>query len=241
MSPDGQPPKLTVIVPAYNESQNVRAVFDKSVRVLTQSGLDGQYELILVDDGSTDDTGAIMDELQRQRPWAKALHHAENRGLGAAVRTGIAASRGDYVSFIPADGEVGVDQVVKFLGEVGDADLLVSTRQCSEETIRTEVRPWHREALTWGHSQLSRLALGFNPKGMEGIFLARGDLLRALRLKSQTGTLCLEIVLRFRRQHCRFARSVMEYCPRLSGHSKVTNLRSVTRSLWDMLKLRCAR
>jgi hypothetical protein len=73
---------------------------------------------------------------------------------------------------------------------------------------------------------------------MDGLFFARGDLLRALPLKSRSGTVCLEIILRLRRQQCSLARSTMDYRPRLSGRSKVTNLRSIVASLWDMLRLR---
>lgn len=232
------PPKLSIVVPVYNEAECIGTVLETAAEVLAARGLTSDCELVVVNDGSRDGTGAMIDAMQQKYPFVRPQHHAVNGGFGAAVWTGITASRGEYVSLMPGDGEIGIEQILRFLDEIGDADLLVSRRVSNDAATREAVRPWHRELLSWGNARLMRTILGFDSRGMEGIFLARGKQLRALSCRSRSGLLCLEIILRLHRQGAKTVCSTMEYRPRLAGQSKVTNLRSVAKTFWDMFKLR---
>lgn len=224
-------PNLSIVVPAYNEAANVAPVVDEILRTLGDNPWVGPYEVVLVNDGSRDDTGAIMDRLAKEHPELTVAHHETNRGFGAALKTGFARSRGDTVGFVTADGEVGVDQVLMFFRDMGDSDLVLSRR---ERTVGVD-----RKVLTWGFDVMVRLILGFWIDKTVGIYLVRGDVVRSMALFSDTGLANLEVILNCRARGCRIATSgVMQARPRLSGASKVTNLRTIIRTLCEMMKLR---
>ena len=144
---------LTVVVPAYNEGENVTPVVREIVDTIAASPWVGPYEVVLVNDGSTDNTGAVMDGLARELPQLRVFHHPVNRGFGAGLRTGFTNSRGKVVCFITADGEIGIDQALRLVKEIGDHDLLQSGR---ERNVGAD-----RKFLTWGVDLMMRLILGF--------------------------------------------------------------------------------
>jgi glycosyltransferase involved in cell wall biosynthesis len=222
---------LTILVPAFNEAANVAPVVDEILGTLAANPWVGPFEILLVDDGSRDATGAVMDRLAAQHPELRVRHHAVNRGFGAALRTGFAASRGLAVAFVTADGEMPADQVVELYRAMGDADLVMSRR---ERTVGAE-----RHVLTFGFDLLVRLILGFWVDKGIGYYIVRGDLVRDMTIVSDTGLANLEVIMQCRRGGGRVATSgVMQVRPRLSGRSKVTNVRTVLRTLWEMWKLR---
>jgi hypothetical protein len=93
--------------------------------------------------------------------------------------------------------------------------------------------------LTWGFDVLVRLILGFWVEKDLGHYVVRGDLVRSMRLASDTGLANLELIRQCRQRGCKISfTGVMKVRPRLSGESKVTNARTVVRTLWEMCKLR---
>src|SRR6185436_19055996 len=114
--------QFSVVIPVYNESANVGIVLDDTVRCLDASPYRGAWEVILVNDGSTDDTGRVIDGLAAADSRVRAVHHVSNRGFGAALRSGYAAARGRLVTLISGDGEIGVDQPLALAAQMGSAD-----------------------------------------------------------------------------------------------------------------------
>ena len=224
-------PNLSIVVPAFNEGENITPVVREIVDTLATNPWVGSYEVVLVNDGSRDDTGAVMDRLRQELPQLSVWHHETNRGFGAALRTGFTRSRGRAVSFITADGEIGVDQALRLYREIADYDLLLSGR---ERTVGAD-----RKVLTWGVDLMMRLILGFWHDGSVGIYIVRGDVLRAIPLYSDTGLANLEVILYCQDHKLKIGKSgVTQARPRLSGQSKVTNLPTILRTLWEMWRLR---
>lgn len=223
-------PNLSIVVPAYNEGPNIEPVVREIMQTIEREPSIGSYEIVLVDDGSRDDTRAVVEAQARTWPHVSAHHHAANRGFGAALRTGFAMSRGDAVTFITADGEIGADVVVDMYRAMPDYDLVLSAR---ERTVGAE-----RKVLTWGVELMLRVILGFIPEA-SGIYMVRGDLVRRMPLRSDTGLANLEVILFCRHWQRRIGKAgVTRARPRLSGASKVTNLPTILRTIFEMAKLR---
>lgn len=92
---------LSLVLPAHNEAENIEIVVERALEVLPK--YTGDFEIIVVNDGSRDTTGAIIDRLAANDSRVRALHHPRNRGYGAALTTGFEASVSDFVMFMDSD------------------------------------------------------------------------------------------------------------------------------------------
>jgi glycosyltransferase involved in cell wall biosynthesis len=193
------------------------------------------YELVIVDDGSQDDTGKIADALAQKHPTTRVVHHAVNQGLGAALRTGFGASKGQFVSWMSADGEIPVSHILDLLRVAGDdVDMVVSGVR-----MRDGVVAWYREVFSSTLGLLSRVLLGFDWHQITGIYVIKGDFLHQIQLHSNTGMVNAEVFLQSNQHRLRIKMGVpLEARKRLGGTSKVTNLPTIVKTFVDLLKLR---
>lgn len=224
---------LSVIIPAYNEELNIGPVLEETLRGLSAALEVGIFEIIVVNDGSRDGTGARAEEFAARHANIRVLHHPVNRGIGAALKTGYAAARGCWVTATCADGEADVTDVVALLKLTQDVDLVVSRRQ------RQPGSAW-RQLFTRGFHAFTTLLVGFNLSGMEGLYVIRRDLLERLALRSNTSLLNLEIIMQCVSSGCRIACGEIHVRPRLSGQSKMATWRSILKVVSEMVKFRWA-
>jgi glycosyltransferase involved in cell wall biosynthesis len=130
-------PRVSILVPARNEVENVPELVARVGRAFASLALPGEGgELVFVDDGSTDGTGVIADQLSTQHPFLRVIHHRRNQGLTAALRTGFQAVRGEFILFLPADLESDPETDIPLLLrklEAGD-DVVSGWRQGRKES-----------------------------------------------------------------------------------------------------------
>ena len=238
MSDTDNPISLSVVIPAYNEEQNVVPVLEETSRVLSTAPEVGSFEIIVVNDGSTDTTASRAEEYATRKSNIRVLHHAVNCGIGAALKTGYAAARGHWVTATCADGEASVGDVVELVKLARNVDLVVSRRQRQPGSAR-------RQLFTRGFHAFTTLLVGFNISGMEGLYVIRRDLLKQLVLRSDTSLLNLEIIMQCVTRGYRLAHGEIHVRPRLSGQSKMATWRSILKVIIEMVKFRwfliCAR
>jgi glycosyltransferase involved in cell wall biosynthesis len=127
-------PGVSVVIPAYNEEGAIRGVVDRVNQVLADAGI--EHEVIVVDDGSSDNTGQIA-----QGTRATVVRHATNRGYGAALKTGIRAARYDLTCIIDADGTYPVEELPRMISAGANADMVVGARTGREVHVPLLRRP----------------------------------------------------------------------------------------------------
>jgi glycosyltransferase involved in cell wall biosynthesis len=119
-------PSISIVTPAFNEEKNLeRAVLD-TMRTFDKLGLD--YEVVIVNDASTDRTPEIADALARGNPKIRTLHHQRNQGIGGGLKTGIAHCTKDYVVLVPCDNPLDEQDVLAYLPRLGACDIVVGDR-----------------------------------------------------------------------------------------------------------------
>ncbi len=171
--------RVTVIVPAYNEARTIEQV----LRRLTELQLDA--EILVVDDGSADETIAIVSALEPQIPGLRLIVHEQNQGKGAAVRTGINASTGEIVMIQDADLEYDPSDIPKLLAPIfsGAADVVYGTRLRGGEPQRAHLF-WHYAGNRF-LSLLTNILYNTTISDMEvGYKAFKGDLIRSIKLVS---------------------------------------------------------
>jgi glycosyltransferase involved in cell wall biosynthesis len=215
---------------AFNEAASLDAVTSEIHGELARLG--AGHELLIIDDGSSDGTGKIADELAATLPGVRVCHHEVNGGLGAVYRTGFAQARGDLITFFPADGQFPATIIGCYLAAIDDVDMILGT-------LPERDRPLVGRLLSLAERLLLRALFGRFPR-FQGILMFRRTLLDGTRLVSQGRgwTVLMEFILRQARAGARIKNIPITLRPRADGVSKVNNLRSITSNLRQVLALR---
>jgi glycosyltransferase involved in cell wall biosynthesis len=228
---------LSLVIPAFNEDQHLWGTVRDCISKLDATSLQGKYELLVVNDGSSDRTGSLCERLAACLPQVEAVHRPTNGGMGAALRTGFERSRGHLVSLCPADGEFGVENVLHLYRQIGDAELIVSRRR-GDPVGQPQQRPLHRELLSLGYHWLSRVVAGIDPARLSGLYMVRGDFLRQLHLSCKTGNLILEIYRHALRRGKAIRHTETCYVLRSGRKSRVANLATISKAFAELVRFR---
>lgn len=221
---------ISVMVMAYNEVGNVEPVVRELVRALRLLAL--PWELVIIDDGSTDGTVSLSDTLAAEISGVRVLHHETNQGLGGVYRTGFAAARGRYVTFFPADGEFPATIISQFLPLMEGADMVLGYLNEPDISLLARI-------LASGERLLYRILFGSLPR-FQGVLMFRRSMLESIALTStgRAWTILMELILRAHRAGYRLISVPTELRPRLSGDSKVNNVRTIADSFKQLFILR---
>lgn len=222
-------PSLTLVIPAYNEAENLPIVLPQAREFIASHCRDGR--LLIVDDGSADATPQVL-QAYAEDPRIRLIRHPQNRGLTATLRTGFFAADSEYVTWIPADGQIALAEVAKILAASDGADLTLSTyRRRPDGVVRATMSKTVR--------LLMQAATGLRDR-IEGPYLFRRRLLDELDLVSQTsaGSIGLEIAVKARLLGKRITTTEIECAPRLAGRSKVANLRNIASYFQEIWRIR---
>ncbi|MBI2426778.1 MAG: glycosyltransferase family 2 protein [Candidatus Kerfeldbacteria bacterium] len=133
--------KISIVVPAWNEEHRIGSTLRDILQFLMQKGYAGQEsEILVVDDGSTDRTRAVVDALHD--PRIQILGDGKNHGKGWAVRTGIAEAKGEWILVMDADSSTRISEVLKLLKHQREADAIIGSRALAESRILESQSQW---------------------------------------------------------------------------------------------------
>ncbi len=223
-------PRASVIIPAFNEAANIEAVVGEAVAVFAASAWT-PFEVVVIDDGSADDTGRLADAMAAADPRIRVIHHDGNRGWGTALRTGLAAARGEAITYLAGDGQIPPAGAVGLLDGLADGVPLVIGRRLRKATMM-------RDAMTVGFRFATRILVGEWFANTPAQFAGRADLLKAMPLLAASGTLILEMTLRCARQGLPVRWVTIRIRQRASGKTKMGNWRTAVAMVRELLRLR---
>jgi dolichol-phosphate mannosyltransferase len=191
----GITPNITIVIPALNEEIIVESVVRDIEKQVTGSFRD--YEIILIDDGSTDRTGEIMDRLSSELRNTRVLHNEGNIGLGASYQRGLAEARCAYMMMLCGDGGMPASSLPAIFAAIGSADI-VAPYVTNLKTIKSPMRYF----MSRGYTNLLNLLFGQKIKYYNGLPVHRVDLLRQLRINSTGFAFQGEILTKLLRSGC---------------------------------------
>ncbi|MCX5707299.1 MAG: glycosyltransferase family 2 protein [Candidatus Omnitrophica bacterium] len=136
---------ISLVIPAYNESKTIANAIDKVLLYFTKK--DYLFEIIVVDDGSIDDTGYLVTNLSKKWPSIRLITHTHNIGKGFSVKNGILAARGDYILFSDADLSVPIEELDKIMAYFSQGyDMVIGSRALQESSIILR-QSWFRQGM----------------------------------------------------------------------------------------------
>jgi len=223
-------PSVSAVMPAFNEEANL----GRSVAAL-DAALDRiapQHEIIVVDDGSRDGTAAVLRGLRAERPCLRVVSHPTNLGYGAALRSGFAAARHDWVFFMDADNQFDPAELQSLVQRADGAEMVVGYRRVRRD-------PWIRRLNALAFFGLARLLFGYLARDVNCAFkLIRADLLRGLPLQSTGAFINAELLARARRHGAQVVEVPVHHFPRPAGRQTGADPRVVLRAFGELLRLR---
>jgi glycosyltransferase involved in cell wall biosynthesis len=229
-------PRMTFFFPAYNEEENVA---ETTRRALDEIGplVGGSIEVLVVDDGSTDRTPQIADELAAADPRVR-VHHQANRGYGGALRAGFANARGDLIGFSDGDLQFDLGEMSRLLERLGDearpVDVVIGYRQKRRD-------PPHRIFIAKTYNAIASIVFGLRVRDIDcAMKLFRREVFDGLPLATDSPFLSAELLIKLRARGERIAQVGVTHYPRAAGTNTGASFRKILRTFRDIAKLRWA-
>ena len=225
---------ISVVIPAYNERLTIEAVVKEAEKVL--KGLKIDYEIVLVNDGSTDGTGKIIDKLSKADKHIRALHHRVNKGFTGAMKTCFSAARKHFIFLAPADGAFDFKELPKFLEAIKGYDVVTAYIIRKNESFITKLKIliFHVPFLL-----LSRYLLGIKLKEFSSVSLWRQRVYQGIEVESKDSSAMFlpELISKALKGRYKFNEVQINWYKRKGGKAKGTNLKVALRTLVGMFKL----
>jgi glycosyltransferase involved in cell wall biosynthesis len=224
-------PSLSVFFPAYNDAPSLPALISGAFHVLESHADD--FEVIVVNDGSYDRTGEVLNELCRQYgPRLRVITHRSNRGYGGALRSGFENAQKDWVFYTDGDGQYDVHELPNLLARIRPGVGLVNGFKLERNDPRHRIwigRVYNAFARTLFRIRLQDIDCDYR--------LIRRDLLQDLKLTSTSGTVCVELVRKLELTGCGVVEIGVHHYARLHGRSQFFRVRSLLTTLEQLICL----
>jgi glycosyltransferase involved in cell wall biosynthesis len=194
------------------------------------------FELILVDDGSTDSTPGILDRLSGELESTRAVHHDENLGYGRALATGFAEARYPLVFYTDGDMQFEIEQLESFLEDIENADMVVGYRENREDSLG-------RKAAAWTFNRLAALMLPIEERDIDcGFKLVRQEVLEEIELETER-TVDAELLAKARSRGYSIRELPVEHRERPAGESEASGVFGVRpglvfKSIQELIQIR---
>jgi len=213
---------ISAFFPAYNDVGSIGKIIHTMAWLLPK--LTGDYEIVVVDDGSSDGTGDLLRILANEYPFLKIIHHGVNRGYGAALITGFANCSKDLIFYTDGDGQYDVEELPLLLTTFGDDVDIVNGYKISRSD------PKHRVVAGLIYRSLIRWLFRLKVKDVDCDFrLFRRRLLDRTRLTCDSGVICVEMMKRFQDLGCRVIEVPVHHYHRYHGSSQFFRYRHLRR------------
>jgi len=220
---------LSVCVPAFNEAATLRESVDDLLANLAP--VVAQLEIVIVNDGSGDETGAIAEALAAEHPGIRVRHHARNEGFGLAYREGLAAATCAYFTWFPADHENVADELVQAVAHVAPGVIVTS------QHVDTDPRPMYRRIPSRMYTRILNRLTGVRVRYYNGLTIYPMEDLRRVALGAHGFAIQAETLVRVARRGLRIVELEYPLSRRVAGRSALVTGRALKQALRDVVRI----
>ena len=225
-------PSISLVMPAYNEADNIEPMVAEATPAL-EANADG-HEIIVVDDGSADETAAVTRRVMESYPNVRLVEHPVNKGFGAAVFSGFTSAEKDWIFYTDADRQFVLSELDRFVPYMDEADLIAGYRAPRRD-------PFMRVFYGKGWSALCTLMFGYTVRDVDcGFKLFRREIIESLapQIASRGATFSIEWLVRAKRAGYRFVELPVTHQPRVAGSQTGANIDVIVRAFRELMQVR---
>jgi dolichol-phosphate mannosyltransferase len=223
---------VSLVIPAYNERDNIHPLVEACLQELTP--LPGEHEIILINDGSVDGSGELIDELAGRHPVIRAIHHAPGNNIGChpSELEGLGLATGDVALFLPADLQIEPSVLPRFLAAVDGADVIASRRVPRAD-------PWFRRTIAKANNIAERMLFRVPVHDAHSSMLLTRRALDSVipNVRSRSAVIAIEILARARRLGLGVHEIEIPHRSRMSGEQTGVRPSEVLLAQADLLRL----
>jgi glycosyltransferase involved in cell wall biosynthesis len=224
-----QRPRLSLVFPVFDEEHNITPLLEEAHRIAAEITPD--FEVVLVDDGSRDNSARIIDLHSRRNPRIRVVRHATNGGYGAALRSGLREARGELIFFSDADLQFDLAELGKLLEHTSDFDIVAGYRAPRSD-------PWHRHAIAKVWGSVVQLLFGLRVRDIDCAFkVFRREVIEAIPIASLGAFVNTEILLRSCAAGYRIHQVPVSHRPRRHGRQTGARPRVILRAVMELSTL----
>ena len=223
-------PSLSIFFPAYNDAGTIASL--ALIAHMTARTLTDDHEVIVIDDGSPDHTGQVLDEMTRHFSWLKVVHHERNLGYGAALRTGFRTAAKELIFYTDGDAQYDPREMVKLHAALGPEVDFVNGYKIGRHD------PLHRVSIGRIYHWFVKIVFGLKLRDVDCDFrLMRRGVFDKVRLTRSSGVICVELMKKVQDHGFRVAQVPVHHYHRSYGKSQFFNFPRVARTLVDLSRL----
>ncbi|MFH1827134.1 MAG: glycosyltransferase [bacterium] len=230
-----EPESLSVVIPAYNEVETIEGVVKDALKVLKKIRIN--YEIVLVDDGSTDGTGKIIDRLAEKNRFIHAQHHKINKGFTGAMKTCFESARKDLIFLAPGDGGFGFEDLSIFLKAIRGCDAVTAYISRNEESFITRLKVLFFHV---PYTFLCRYLFGIKLREFSSVSMWRRRVLKSvgkIESEDRSAMFLPELVSKALKKNFKFGEVKINWHKRKGGEAKGAKFSVAVRTFFAMLKL----
>jgi glycosyltransferase involved in cell wall biosynthesis len=222
-------PNISVVFPAFNEELNLERVVRSALEILP--GITNSFEIIVVNDGSRDQTGAVADRLASLSHAVRAIHHPTNRGYGAALKSGIEAAKKDLIFFCDSDGQFTLEDLHRLLAWIDRYDMVIGYREKRQD-------PFHRRLNAKGWNLLVRAVFGLRVRDIDCAFkVFRRKIFKRIQIDTVGAMVNTEILSRALRSGFTLKEVPVQHFPREFGEQTGAKLSVILKAFAELAKI----
>lgn len=224
------PVKLSIITPAFNEGELLKKIIKITLRD-AKTMLGEKFEIILIDDGSTDKTRLIARQLVMTDKRISLIRHDRRQGFGAAMYSGIKRAKYDLITFIPADGQVLLTDLITPLKKAANCDVLITYRLTKKDYTL------FRHLLSQGFKLTMKIFFGLSFRDYNWVQIYKKKIFNRIHPESKGVFILGEIVVKANKLKLKLTETEVIYRPRISGISKNANVKVAVKTLGDLISV----
>lgn len=223
-------PSISAFFPAYNDSGTIADIVTKAIETLRE--LTDDYEVVVVDDGSMDETGNILDGLSLRYKCLKVIHHKRNRGYGGALITGFSNVTKELVFYTDGDGQYDVAELKRLLSKLTEGVDIVNGYKISRSD------PLYRVVIGRCYQVLMRILFGLKIRDVDCDFrLFRRNVFDRVKLTSRSGVICVEMMKKMQELGFNMVEVPVHHYHRSCGRSQFFCFKHLSAVAWQLVSL----